>query len=294
MVEAVGGSGDAVAADEFQAGRRHRNAERHREFVAVLGQRTAGIDREFVGERRQCRQDAGAAHDDAVLGVADLAQDDVVLLARDLVLRLVDRRMDQRVGQADVVPAQEFLVFDLARGARLVAVLRPFVRAAGEPGIGDVHVVRRAPHHADGVFRDAAQAAMPPLHVVRRARDHVADIDQLAGLRVREQAVVGGLVLQVEDRGHALGGARERRVRHDVGDAVVADPDLAIVLQSAQQFRARASRHFASPRLSYAAQAMPLALAAFPPQVESHSASHRGQGNRPPRPKRLVLRRATA
>ena len=247
MVEAIVGPGDAVAADEFQARCRHRNAERDRELVAVLGQRTAGIDRELVGERRQCRQDAGAAHDDAMLGIADLAQDDVVLLAGDLVLRLVDRGMDQRVGQADVVPAQEFLVFDLARRAVLVAVFRPFMRAAGEPGIGDVHVVRCPPHHADGVFRDPAQPAMAPFDVLGRTRDHVADVDQLAGLRVGEQAVLRRLVLQVEDRSHALGGAGECRVRHDIGDAVVADPDLAIVLQSSQQFRPRSSRHRFSP-----------------------------------------------
>ena len=167
-----------------------------------------------------------------MLGVAHLAQDDVVLLPGDLVLRLVDRGMDERVRQADVVPAQKCLVLYLTRGTVLVAVLRPFMRATREPGIGDIHVVRRPTHHADSVFRDSPQAAVAPFDVLRRARDHVADIDRLARLRVRDQAVISRLVLQVEDRSHALGGARERRVRYDIGDAVIADPDLAIVLQS--------------------------------------------------------------
>ena len=38
----------------------------------------AGIDRDLVGEGRQRGEHARAAHDDAVLGLADLVQRDVV------------------------------------------------------------------------------------------------------------------------------------------------------------------------------------------------------------------------
>ena len=43
MVEHVGGSGDTVAADEFQARCSHRNAERDGKFVAIFRQRASRI-----------------------------------------------------------------------------------------------------------------------------------------------------------------------------------------------------------------------------------------------------------
>ena len=101
----------------------------------AAGSGTAGIDRDLVGEGRQRREDARAAHDDAVRGVADLVQ-------RDLVAGLAARRpwpcrssgWMMRVGQRDVVAREELLVGDQVRRAALVAVDRPFVGAAGEAG----------------------------------------------------------------------------------------------------------------------------------------------------------------
>ena len=56
-------------------------------------QRMAGVHRDLVGERRQRREDAPAAHDDAVLGLADLVQRHRVA-DEDVVGRPVDRRVD--------------------------------------------------------------------------------------------------------------------------------------------------------------------------------------------------------
>src|SRR5262249_18669640 len=87
------------------------------------------------------------------------------------------------------------------------------------------------------------QAAVAALKVVRRTRDHVADVDRLAGLRIGDQAVVGGFVLQVEHGSHALGGAGEGGMRRYIGGAFVADPYLAAVVQSPPQLRSSPGRH---------------------------------------------------
>ena len=75
----------------------------------------------------------------------------------------------------------------------------------------------------------------PPLQVLLAAGDHVADVDRLAGLGVGHQAVVGVLVLAIEDVGQGLSGAGEGRVGGDVVDALVPEPQLT--LSAAQPFR---------------------------------------------------------
>ncbi len=147
----------AVAAQELQAGRAHGNAERQRIVVGAGGQRQRRIDRDLVGERRQGRQDARAAHDDAVLGVGDLAQGIGIAGLRRVAHRLVDGRLHDGVGERDVVAAQELLVGDQPFGAGLVAMVAPFAAIAGEARVGDVHVVGRAAHQADRILGDAAQ-----------------------------------------------------------------------------------------------------------------------------------------
>ena len=68
----------------------------------------------------------------------------------------------------------------------------------------DVDVVGRATEHADGVPRLSIEGAMTALQVVVAQRDEVARVDQIAGLGVFDQAVVGVLVLVVEVVGHAV------------------------------------------------------------------------------------------
>jgi hypothetical protein len=55
----------------------------------------------------------------------------------------------------------------------------------------------------------------------------VPDVDRLAGLGIWGQAIVGKGVLAIEHAGDRLRGARERRMRGDVVDALAFDPQLA-------------------------------------------------------------------
>src|SRR5437588_450195 len=64
---------EAVTAEEFQSRGAAGNGEIDREravIFAVAGE-TRRVDRDLVGQRPQGRQDAGAAHDDAGIGLAD-------------------------------------------------------------------------------------------------------------------------------------------------------------------------------------------------------------------------------
>ncbi len=211
----------------------------------------ARVHREFVGERRERREDARAAHDHAVLRLTDLVQRDVVARLRHVALRLVDRRLHDRMRQRDVAAAQEFLISHEVFRARLVAVRGPLVGAPGKAGVRHVHVVRRAPHHADRVLGGPRETLVAARNVLARARDHVTDVDPLAGLGVRHQTVVGVFVLQIERGGQTLRGTRERRMISDVGDLVAAHPDRAVVFQSREEFGARTSRHEQSPAIRY-------------------------------------------
>ena len=166
MVEAVVRQRDAVAADEFQAGRVHADTERQRVAAAGIGHRLAGIDRDLVGERRQRRQHARAADQDAVFGFFHRVQLGFVETGGDVALGFVGHRMDQGVGQTEVPAGQLLLERDEVGGAFLVAVDGPFVAAAGETRIGDVHVVRRAAHQADRELGDAAQRLVAAQQVV--------------------------------------------------------------------------------------------------------------------------------
>ncbi len=68
-------------------------------------ERMPGIDGDLVGERCERGEDAGAAHDDPVLGIAGLVQRDRVVDEFG-VGRPVDRRMDDGVGERDVLERQ--------------------------------------------------------------------------------------------------------------------------------------------------------------------------------------------
>ena len=176
------------------------------------------------------------AHDDAGRGLADLVQGNGVAGKR-LVLHPVDRRVHDRVRQRQVLAGDHLLVVDEVVVTFLVLALRTEPRAAlaCEPGEGDVHVVGRSPHEPDGLLGDATKPAMTSFQIVDRAGDHVADVDGLARLGVRHQAVVGELLLDVEDPRQAAGRTLQLRVGRDVVDTFAAEPDLAIASTQALQ-----------------------------------------------------------
>ena len=154
-----------------------------------------------------------------------------------LVLHPVDGRVHDRVRQRQVLAGDHLLVVDEVVVALHVLALRPEPRTAFacEPGEGDVHVVGGSPHQPDGLLGDAPQTTVSSLEIVDRAGDHVADVDGLTRLGIRHQAVVGELLLDVEDPRQAAGRTFQLRVRRDVVDAFVAEPDLAIAGAQALQ-----------------------------------------------------------
>ncbi len=247
MIEQVGPLRHAVAAQELQAGRVHRHAEGQSIVIGARRQRQAGIDSQLVGKRRQGRERAGPAHDDAMLGLADLAQGIGIARRGRVAHGLVDGRLHQRMGEREIATAQELLVRDHPLGAGLVAVGPPFVGPAGKAGEGDVHIVGRAAHQAGGIFRHLTQRPATAREILARARDHVADGDRLARLRIRHQADAGVLVLQVVDLGQRLGGAAEAGMLHDIDNALAVDPDLACAAKSLQEFLACPCRHPVPP-----------------------------------------------
>ena len=72
MVEMRAADVEAVAAEEAQAGRAAGNGEVQHEGIVAAGVLRGAwrIDRDFVGQRPERGQHAGAAHDDAGIGLA--------------------------------------------------------------------------------------------------------------------------------------------------------------------------------------------------------------------------------
>jgi hypothetical protein len=111
----------AVAALEDQAGVSTLIENASVGFGACR-QRMRRVDGDLVGERRQGRQDPGAAHDDAGGRVAGLVHGHAI--AGELAVgRLVDGRMDDRVGERDVLARDPLLEVHDVVCARLVSAL---------------------------------------------------------------------------------------------------------------------------------------------------------------------------
>ena len=150
----------------------------------------------------------------------------------------------KRVRQAEILAAAAaFGRQQDSRHPRSLPFMRPFVGAAGEAGIGHVHIVGGAAHQPDRELGDPAQRLMPAQQVLAGAGDDVADGDGLAGVGVGHQTVVGVLIMQVEDGGDGFGGASEVGVVERIGDARGAEPDFSAVAQSAQEGGAGAGWH---------------------------------------------------
>ena len=201
--------------------------------------------------RQTASEDARAAHDDTVLGFADLAKRHIVAGLRRVALRLVDGRIDDRVGQRNVVAAQIFLIIDEVLRAFLVAVDGPFLGAAREARIGHVHVVRRTAHQAHRIGGDFLQPRATARQILPRAGNHMADIDLLARLGIRHQAGLGLLVLEIVDSCDTARRARECGIAGDVLDLAVVDPNLPGLPEAFQKLRARTCRHGFLPLYLY-------------------------------------------
>jgi hypothetical protein len=88
MIEPVGIDRDAVPAQKFETRRVHRNAERQRVRICGVGHGGARINGDLVGKGRERCQDARAAHDDAVLGVLNFMELDIIQSRRRIALVL--------------------------------------------------------------------------------------------------------------------------------------------------------------------------------------------------------------
>ena len=184
-----------------------------------------------------------------MFGFANLVQRHLVAGPVRIAFRLVRGRLDDGVGQRNIIAAQKLLIIDEVLATFLIAIGAPFIGTSGKARIGHIHVVGRAAHDADRVFGIELQPLVA-LHEVRPgARDHVADVDLLARFGVRHQAVVGVLVLQVECGGKTARCACKGGMVGDVGNLFVADPDFAAIGQTFEKLLPCACRHVVYPPL---------------------------------------------
>ena len=220
---------ERVAADELETGRSHRDRERQR-VVAVLGPDVRpGIDGQLVGERRECREHAGAAYDDPLAGLADLVQRDLAGGLLCFGLRAVDLRVDDRVCRREIAVAHLLLVGDEVLRALLVAPPGPHVGAPREAREGHVEVVGGAPHHPCGGARGDLDRAAAALEVLLRARNEVRGVYERSVVGRGDEHLVGVLVLKIEDAGDRLRSGSEQRMLERVRDPLAVQPELALV-----------------------------------------------------------------
>ena len=241
----------AVAAEELEPGRRHRDRERQRVGV---GSRRAADAAGYTAS--SSANGARVARIRAPRTTMPCAVSATLWSATSLPAagasphRPVDRRMDDRVGQRQVAAAQQLLVG--APGSRRPRSLPSTTHSSlppGEPGERDVHVVGRAPHDPDAALRDRARRqACRRSRSCARARDQVAHVDRLARLGIGHEADRRRLVLQIEERGDEPRGAREGGMAGDVAHPIVAHPDLAVVLQASEEVLTPACRHAYTPQ----------------------------------------------
>src|SRR5579872_91279 len=95
-------------------------------------------------------------------GFAGLVQRDGITHLRNISLCLVDRWLNDRMSEREIMLPDELLVFDESLGASFVAVSAPFVSPPGETCVGHVYVVRCATHEAHRMLCDPLESAMPP------------------------------------------------------------------------------------------------------------------------------------
>ena len=215
-----------LAADEREPRRVARDPEDEPVGV-VAGRHAAERDhRDFLRDRRHGAEHLRAAHDDAVgrLPHAAQVQERLFLLGRRL--RPVDLRVDQHVGEEEVVLADVLVV---ARGilAEARAAAREAVRHQMPARDELVHEVGPAAHEAEVVIR-AQLEVLALLHEVFARVGHQER--RRHGLAARRRRVghhvaVRRIHLHVVLLGDGADRLLEERLRGDVGDATAAEED---------------------------------------------------------------------
>jgi hypothetical protein len=147
-----------------------------------------------------------------------------------LVRFLVDGRLDDGVGQRQVITAQALLEGDEIVVALLVAAVgsRPAGRVGGEASECDVHVVGGPTHDAHAQLGDVAERDAAAFEVGRRSRHLVRDADRFSRLVVFHEMDVRVRELEVVVGRDGCRAAGEHRMPDDVVDAFSAHPDLAV------------------------------------------------------------------
>src|SRR4030095_15536060 len=147
------------------------------------------------------------------------------------------------VGEREITPRRLLLEGHEILRPAIVAMGSPFVGTAREAGERHVEIVGGATHDAHAELGEALETGVAALEVGAGAGNDVPDIDRLARLGIRHETDRGRLVLQIEQPSHGACRPREDRMRGDVTHTLGADPYVALVLESLQEFAAHARRH---------------------------------------------------
>ncbi len=160
---------EAVAAEEAQARRvaGHGEAQGERAVVVQMLRQARRIDRDFVGQRAQRRQHAGAADDEAGGGFLHHLKRGAFLQVEHPADVAAALQVDQRMGQHEVVLGDVAMIAPHVFGEFRLAAAE-IVGRPGPAGERHVHEVGRAAHHAAGRARPG-QHHLPPPHQILAA-----------------------------------------------------------------------------------------------------------------------------
>ena len=204
MVEMRAAEVEALAAQESETRRaaRDRKADRERAVRLGMPRHARRIDADLVGERSQGRQDARAAHDDAGIGLAHDLQCRPLFEIEDAGDGAAALQVDQRVGQGQVVFADVFVIAPHVLGEFGPPMLpaRKIIGRTGPGGVGDVHEIGRAAHHAAGRARPVEHHDAALFEILAGARDDEGEPDPVA----RRRRDIGHLVAQFRVRLHVV------------------------------------------------------------------------------------------
>ena len=194
----------------------------------------------LIGDGGRRRKLLAAGDDDALVGLLDHVEGEVLLLdLAPLVLGLgaaVDLRVAEGVGQEEVVlAAQPGVVDDVLREVAVgVLDLREHVSSVVEHEDVGREDVRATAHLPPGLLvPDLTVAALQP-RLVQRLRDEPRQADAVARVLRDVGHLVAVLVrvLQVVDAGKLVDHRREGRVGGDVVNLLAVEKDLPAVLEA--------------------------------------------------------------
>ena len=144
-------------------------------------------------------------------GLLDLVQRDSIADQRHVAVALVDRRLNDGVGQAEYRPAAD--VSWCATRFAAPSSLPLITHSSDRPeavSAGDVHIVRRAPHQSNRIFADPLQPLVPFLQDPALERGImwltlIGSPVSVSGIR----QISAALMLQIEDLGKRMRRAGE-------------------------------------------------------------------------------------